>query len=268
MMLPLPERLTSLHVADCGMYAARIEHKTLLHGIGSLLRLTWLHLTGIQVGGGPGLGHLAAGSRLASLHLHHCFMADADFAVLAGLRGFSSLKSLSVVAEFADSWLVDKEQQDNGAKAPQVEPFSASAVRQLAASPWLQGLENLTLRSAGVGDEVAAVLAAAGGLPRLTCLDLSECLRRFRGGGIGDEGARVLAESQSLRALAHLHMCGCDETNVGIRHLAQSTSLVAIKEVWLEGCQTRDIETPRWKAHLEGAGTGSWPPLSVTGPGH
>lgn len=71
---------------------------------------------------------------------------------------------------------------------PLIEPFSASAIRQLMVSPWLQGLENLTLRSAGIGPETITVLTATGGLPRLTCLDLSEC-------SIEEEGAGALAQS-------------------------------------------------------------------------
>lgn len=102
------------------------------------------------------------------------------------------------------------------------------AVGHLAASPRVRGLEDLTLRSYGIGHEAAAVLAApGGGLSTLTSLNLRHC-------DLGDEGVRALAESQSLRQLAHLWVGMNGLSDVGRDLLAHSTALVGLKEVWLQ----------------------------------
>lgn len=102
-------------------------------------------------------------------------------------------------------------------------------IRSLLTASWSEHLEEVTLRTVGLGPESGALLAALSpGLRRLRCLDV-------RRNDLGDDGLEALARTDGAPALRILSLAENDIGSRGAAALARAPWLLRLDRLNLHG---------------------------------
>jgi len=174
---PFAARLTRLRIGACRLNDPDLASLLGSERLPNLAELSLWDRVGERstraLGGNEGF------AKLRSFDLASCGLTPAAAGLLGGVRTLPALRRLNL--------------RNN--------PLRSEGLRRFLAGPLVRTLDWLDLDRCELGDEGAAVLAAADPLPALRVLWLAD-------NRIGDAGARVLAASPALAAVRSLHLRG------------------------------------------------------------